>query len=211
MRIKAILAGVVICLGITSLGAQNTAAWFGTPVPPPLSDPRKPVMKYDEGFAPLQAHFAHRPGRSDDLLDGAALKKDHRRIVDFSLESLAAGDAVWGRRASTPAFMHTIEWTVGELKAAGLKDAAVERYPVQGTMWTPESWRVQIVGDPAFAAGTETVTLQSALPQAGGATIAGGSITAPVVFAGRGTDADLAGRDVSGKIAVVHVRPEPSL
>src|SRR5204862_542483 len=72
-------------------------------------------------------------------------------------------------------------------------------------------WRVQIVGDPAFGPGTETVTLQSALPQAGGATIAGGSITAPVVFAGRGTDADLAGRDVSGKIAVVHVRPEPSL
>jgi hypothetical protein len=75
----------------------------------------------------------------------------------------------------------------------------------------PQSWQVQIVGDPSFGAGTETVTLQSAFPQPGGATIPGGSVTAPVVFVGHGTDADLAGRDVKGKIAVVRVRPEPSL
>ncbi len=36
-------------------------------------------------------------------------------------------------------------------------------------------------------------------------------MTAPVVYVGHGTDADLAGRDLKGKIAVVHVRPEPSL
>ena len=70
---------------------------------------------------------------------------------------------------------------------------------------------MQLVGDPAFGAGTQTVTLQSAFPQPGGATIPGGSLTAPVVFVGHGTDADLAGRDVKGKIAVVRVRPEPSL
>ena len=64
---------------------------------------------------------------------------------------------------------------------------------------------------PAFGAGTQTVTLQSAFPQPGGASIPGGSLTAPVVYVGHGTDADLAGRDVKGKIAVVRVRPEPSL
>ena len=55
------------------------------------------------------------------------------------------------------------------------------------------------------------MTLQSAFPQPGGATIPGGSLTAPVVYVGHGTDADLAGRDLKGKIAVVRVRPEPSL
>src|SRR5262249_2945473 len=75
----------------------------------------------------------------------------------------------------------------------------------------PESWRVAVVGDEAFGAGTETVALQSAFPQPGGTTIAGGSLTAPVVYVGRGTDADLAGRDLTGKIAVLHVRPAPSL
>jgi hypothetical protein len=118
---------------------------------------------------------------------------------------------VWGRRAATPSFMHTIEWTVNEFKTAGLKDAMVEPYAVPAPMWVPQSWQLQIVGDPAFGPGTQTVTLQSAFPQPGGATIPGGSLTAPVMFVGHGTDADLAGRDVAGKIAVVRVRPEPSL
>ena len=112
--------------------ADDGTAWFGTPGPAPLSDPRKPVMKYDDVFAPLPAQFAHRPGKFDELLDAAALKADQKRIVGFSLESLGAGDKVWGRRAATPAFMHTIEWTVSEMKAAGLKDARVETFAVPG-------------------------------------------------------------------------------
>ena len=211
MRIRAVIVAFVLAIGLPSLTAQTAGPWFGTPLPPPASDPRQPVMKYGDGFAPLPVAFSHRPGRADDLLDGAALKRDQRRIVDFSLESLAAGDKVWGRRAATPAFMHTIEWTVNAFKSAGLESAAVESYPVSGSMWAPQSWRVQLGGDAAFGAGSETVTLQSAFPQPGGTTIPGGSITAPVVFVGHGTDADLAGRDVAGRIAVVHVRPEPSL
>jgi hypothetical protein len=201
---------LLLTLAAMPIAADNTA-WFGTSVPPGLSDPRKPVMQYDDVFAPLPAQFAHRPGKFDELLDGAALKADQKTIVGFSLESLDAGDKLWGRRAATPAFMHTIEWTVSAFKAAGLENAKVETYAVPGTMWVPRAWQVQIVGDPAFGAGTQTVTLQSAFPQPGGATIPGGSLTAPVVYVGHGTDADLAGRDVKSRIAVVRVRPEPSL
>ena len=207
---KILFVAAVAVLALTSVSAQN-AAWFGTPLPPPMSDPRKPILKYDDVLAPLPVHFAHRPGRSDETLDGAALKKDQQAIVGFSLESLAAGDKVWGRRAGTPAFMHTLEWTASTMKAAGLKDAHVEPFAVQGAMWTPTSWKVEIVADSAFGARSADVTLTSAFPQQGGATIPGGSATAPVIFVGHGTDADLAGRDVKGKIAVVHVRPEPSL
>ncbi len=190
--------------------AAEKTAWFGTPLPPPLSDPRQPIMKYDDAFRPLPVAFPHRPGRSDELLDGAALKADQKRIVGFSLESQNAGDKVWGRRAATPAFMHTLEWTVSEMKGAGLKDARVETFSA-GSMWVPKSWKVELQGDAAFGAGTETVALQSAFPQPGGVSIPGGSLTAPVVYVGHGTDADLAGRDVKGKIAVLRVRPEPSL
>jgi len=211
MRQRALLFLLAVVMAAMSTSAQDTSAWFGTPIPPAVSDPRRPVMKYDDVFAPVPVHFAHRPGRSDELLDGAALKKDQRKIVGFSLESLEAGDKVWGRRAATPAFMHTIEWSVNELKAAGLKDAAVETYAVPASMWVPQSWGLQVAGDPAFGAGTQSVTLQSAFPQPGGATIPGGSLTAPVMFVGRATDADLAGRDVKGKIAVLRIRPEPSL
>jgi peptidase M28-like protein len=204
---------LALMLGVAAfaLVSAQSPAWFGVAAPPPLSDPRKPVMKYDDVFAPLPTHFTHRNGRFDELLDGAALKNDHRTIVGFSLESLAAGDKIWGRRAGTPAFMHTVEWVANTMRSAGLKDAKVEPYAIQGSMWIPQSWQVELVADPAFGAGTNDVVLQSAFPQAGGATIPGGSLTAPVIFVGHGTDADLAGRDVGGKIAVVHVRPEPSL
>ena len=95
MSRRAVLIAFAVAVAFTSVGAQTTGPWFGTPLPPPLSDPRTPVMKYDDGFAPLPVAFPHRPGRGDELLDGAALKKDQRRIVDFSLESLVAGDPVW--------------------------------------------------------------------------------------------------------------------
>src|SRR5262245_48194546 len=187
---------------------QKPGPWFNTPLPPPLSDPRKPIMKYDDAFGPLPASFQHRSGRHDELLDAAAVKGDQKKVVGFSLESLNAGDKVWGRRAATPSFQHTLEWVVSEFKAAGLKDARVEPFGVTATMWVPQTWKVQLVGDPAFGPGTADVTLQSAFPQPSGATA---QVTAPVVYVGHGTDADLSGRDVRGKIAVVHVRPEPSL
>jgi hypothetical protein len=199
---------VLMFVAAIRIFAADSPAWFGTPLPPPVSDPRQPIMKHDDAFAPLPVQFAHRAGRHDELLDGAALKADHNRVVGFSLESLGAGDKVWGRRAATPAFMHTLEWTVNEFKAAGLKDAVVETFGVPAPMWVPQSWKVELAGDPAFGAGTENVTLQSAFPQPGGATA---NLTANLVYVGHGTDADLAGRDVKGKIAVVRVRPEPSL
>jgi hypothetical protein len=201
-----LLAAAVAAMPVVA----QSGAWFGTPLPPPLSDPRKPIMKHDDAFGPAPVQATHRT-RHDELLDGAALKADHKKIVGFSLESLGAGDKVWGRRAATPSFMHTLEWTVSEFRAAGLKDARVETFDVPAAMWLPQSWKVELIGDPAFGPGTQTVTLQSAFPQPGGATIAGGSVTAPLIFVGHGTDADLAGRDVKGKMAVVRVRPEPSL
>src|SRR5262249_3861929 len=191
---------------VAVVGSAENPAWLGTPLPPPLSDPRAPIMKYDDVFGALPAHFATRSGGFDELLSGAALKRDHRRIVDFSLESLAAGDTLWGRRAATPSFMHTIEGAVGELKAAGLADANVETFAVTTPMWVPRSWRLQVVGDEAFGAGSKTVTLQSAFPQPSGAGPADG-ITAPVVYVGHGSDADLAGPGGGGKDGGLRGRP----
>ncbi len=87
----------------------------------------------------------------------------------------------------------------------------MEKFAVPGTMWQATNWQVQLLGDPAFGAGTRSITLQSAFPQTGGVSTPPGGLTASLIFVGRGTAADLAGRDLKGKIAVVHVRPEPGL
>ncbi len=202
MRIVA--SGLMFVAAAAGLLGQSSA-WFGTPLPAGLSDPTKPVLHFDDAFPPVATKFPH--AANEEMLEGAALKKDLKIITGFSLQSYAAGDKIWGRRSATPAFQHTVEWVVEQFKAAGIGDAKVERFPVSAAMWEPRSWRVELIGDDAFGAGSHNVTLGSAFPQAGGS----GSVTAPVVFAGRGTEADLAGRDVKGKIAVIHVRPEPSL
>src|SRR3954451_14968033 len=150
---------MLLAAALAMPAAADNPAWFGTAGPAPLSDPRQPIMKYDDAFEPLPARFKHRAGKFDELLDAAALKADQKRVVGFSLESLGAGDKVWGRRAATPAFMHTLEWTVDAFRSAGLIDAKVESYAVPAPMWVPKSWQVQLVGDRSFGAGTETVTL----------------------------------------------------
>ena len=81
----------LIAVAVGAVMAAESPAWFGTPVPPGLSDPRKPIMKHDDAFLPLPVQFAHRPERHDDVLDGAALKADHKRIVGFSLAGPVIG------------------------------------------------------------------------------------------------------------------------
>ena len=203
-----VLSGVFATVMLIPSWAQ-TGPWFGTPPPPGVSDPTKPVMNYQASFAPLPVNFKHVPGRHDEILDGAALKRDHEKIISFSLDSYAAGDKVWGRRATTPAFQHVVEWTVNEFKTAGLKDAKVESFAVPGTMWVPQSWQLQLVGDSAFGAGSKNVTLGSAFPRRRGDHSGRQPYCAAdyvVVVRKR-----IWREETSKDMAVVHVRPEPSL
>src|SRR4051794_30114191 len=94
---------MLLAAALAMPAAADNPAWFGIAGPAPLSDPRQPIMKYDDAFEPLPARFKHRAGKFDELLDAAALKADQKRVVGFSLESLRAGDKVWGRRAAAPA------------------------------------------------------------------------------------------------------------
>ena len=155
-------------------------------------------MKYDDAFAPLPAQFAHRPGRFDELLDARRAEERIRRRSSASRSRASApatrcGAAARRRRRSCT----RIEWTVSEFKTAGLKDAAVETYRGAGA----DVGAAVVAGADRRRSGVrrrhaDTVTLQSAFPQPGGASIPGGRLTAPVVYVGHGTDADLAGRDV---------------
>jgi len=55
---KRVILFLLIGAAIATPRAADSTAWFGTPGPAPLSDPRKPVMKYDDTFAPVPATFA---------------------------------------------------------------------------------------------------------------------------------------------------------
>jgi hypothetical protein len=181
-------------------------AWFGRPLPGPVNDPTQPVVETITTDLPGDI-LRLGPGPKSSMLNGARIMEDVQRIVGFSLKSKDDGQYLWGRVSGTPAFMDTIEWAAAELKRAGLANAHIETF--EGTLTLPVSGSVRLLADPNFGAGSQDVELESAM--VGGRGPVNGTVTAPMLYLGRGTAADLTGRDVSGKVAVIHTTPDPGL
>jgi hypothetical protein len=199
----------------SSAGAQAPAvappspvsqAWFGQLLPGPASDGIAPP--YDTTHTDIGAYPAvFGPGPKNPVMAGRRVKEDLRTIVGFSLKSRANGEFLWGRISGMPAYYDTAKWAVEQLKAAGLKDAHLEDFTT--TLTVPIAGEVRVLGNSDFGVGTEDVTLKSVM--VGGRNAVNGTVTAPLLYVGRATDADLLGRDVKGKIAVLHSTPNPGM
>lgn len=186
---------------------SDAPAWFNLRLPGPETDPIKgPLGAADPRLPARPATFG--PGPMDPALAGAALHRDVATIVGFSHESRAAGDYLWGRVTGRPAYDKTVAWTAAELRRAGLADVRLE--PFHATRVSlPLSGEVRLIGIEAMGPGSRDIVLASAM--VGGDGPVDGMVTAPLIYAGQGLDADLAGRDLKGKIAVIVATPDPSL
>ena len=189
--------------------APTRTAWFGLPLPQPTSaspavrigerQPRPVTLPPGEPAAP---EFA-----------GAAIKADVATIVNFAKQGRSrkelGGDQMWGRVSGFPSATETVNWAAAEFRKAGIAEVRVQ--PIAQTagasLWIPLSWRVTLLGDPAFGAGTADFVLESALP-IGPSQIAGGTMTAPLVFVGSGQRSVVERLEVKGKIAVLLVVPQ---
>jgi hypothetical protein len=200
----ATLAAGLAALALTA-GSACAQAWFGVPTPGPVSPPDKPTFHAGPAsYGPAPAHV--RP--KDDArgaLAGDKLMAEVRRIVEFSLGSKAAGEPLYGRISGMPAEKKTVDWAVAKLKAAGLKDARAEAYPSEAPLWLPVSFEARVTSE-----GNPDVVLASAMPIRN-KTVKPATAEGPLVFAGRGSAAELANLDVKGKVAVVNVVPDDSL
>jgi hypothetical protein len=202
------VAGLAAMAAVTALaGAAHAQAWFGVPTPGPLSPVDKPTFVTNaDAYGPIPAPPGLRP--KDDAtgaLKGPRMFEDVKTIVGFSLARRDAGDPLWGRISGLPGESATVQWAVAQLKAAGLKDAHAETYISENPLWLPKTWEVRL-----RAEGSPDVVLASAVPVRN-PTTKPMSATAPLIFAGRGTPAELANLDVKGKIAVINVVPDDSL
>jgi hypothetical protein len=198
-----------VALGLTlagGAGAAQAQAWFGQPLPGPLNDPAQPVVETLKTDLPGDV-LRLGPGPKSPLLNGERIKQDVRTIVGFSLESRASGQFLWGRVSGTPAYMSTVEWAAAELRKAGLSDVRIETFT--GPLTLPVSGEIRMLADQASGDGARDVVLQSAM--VGGRGPVNGSAEAPLIYLGRATEADIAGRDVRGRVAVIHTKPDPSL
>jgi hypothetical protein len=201
---------VSVCAAFTSLTAHADGPWFGLPLPGALSDPDKPVVAIGPTLETAGPQYP-KPKDPHGVLGGPQLMADVHHIIQFSIDSRTAGDAMWGRVSGTPAEIHTVEWAASRFKALGLRDAHVETFPIDAALWFPTHWELRLIANPAMGPGSGDVVLQSAFPEGNGQTTASEGVAGPLVFIGRGTPAEMANVDVHGKIAVLHVVLNDSL
>ncbi len=189
--------------------APVDAAWFGLRLPPGANagpavragtrPPRPVVLPSGESRA---AYF-----------DGAAIKDDVATIVGFASAAREGREIgtgqMWGRISGFPSSRRGVAWSVDQFRAAGISDVRTQEIvqDAKSELWLPLSWRVQLLGDPAFGPGSADVVLTSALPVSP-STVPGGTLTAPLVYVGTASPAVLQHIDVKGKIAVQLIVPQ---
>ena len=214
MRITIVLA-LATLLCARHAGAQTgTAAaavkapWFGLPLPGGTSAPAVLV-----GTRPPRP-VALPPGESPAKeFDAAAMKADVQTIVQFAVNSRARKEVgsgqMWGRISGFPSSDTTVAWAADQFRQAGIKEVRIQ--PIaqdpRASLWLPLTWKVTLLADPAFGPGTQDLVLESALP-VGPSQLAGGTLTAPLVYVGAASPAVLSHIDVTGKIAVQLVVPQ---
>jgi hypothetical protein len=188
---------------------RTDGPWFGVTLPPPAGKDPAVIVG---GRAPLP--FVMPPGEAKSPeLSGAAIRADVEKIVGFATESRTTHEVgsgqLWGRISGLPSSLKTVDYVASQFRAAGIADVKVQ--PIEQdpktTFWFPLSWEVRLLANDAFGPGTADVVLQSALPVTP-STIAGGTLTAPLVYVGDGSPAVLQHIDVKGKIAVQLVVPQ---
>ena len=86
-------------------------------------------------------------------------------------------------------------WCAGEaeqLRAAGIEDVRLQHFDQQqgSSLWLPERWELRLLANAAFGTDSADVVLETAMALAP-SEIPGGQLTAPIVYVGRGSPAEL--------------------
>jgi hypothetical protein len=189
--------------------AAAAEPWFGVPLPPGLTPHTLEVIA-ERGAAPA---VVPRGEEQYGELAGARILADLETIVGFSRESRTSREVgeglLWGRITGLPSGTRTVEWAAAELRRAGIPGVEAQRFgQAEGaSLALPLSWEVRLLADPAFGAGSRDVVLESAMPLTA-TSLPEAGLTAPVVYVGTASAAELTHIDVRGKVAVQKASPQ---
>ena len=207
LPIMAVTLWASVALAQSTATRERSGAWFGLTLP--TSTPAPAVKVGTRPPRPAE------PAAKADDFSGDAIKRDVATIVGFAQAARASKEIetgqMWGRIAGFPSSDKTVEWSLDQFRKAGISD--IRTQPIaqdpKSALWLPLSWRVTLVGDPAFGEGSKDVVLTSALPLAPSSGSGGGlGMSAPLVYVGSANPSVLQHIDVKGKIAVQLVVPQ---
>jgi hypothetical protein len=181
-------------------------AWFGLKLPDDhqrRSDTDRTAYLSPD-LAPLSLQIPA-DTQSANNISGTEIYQHLQNIVDVTLQNRSADEKYWGRIAGNAAERATADYIAEQFREYGLADVRTET--VQGErQWRPDDWQVTLIGESGFGAGTSDYTFTSAFPavQLEAEAMDIRNLQAELIYVGLGRPADLIGRDVTGKIAVVH-------
>src|ERR1051326_5596951 len=181
------MASVTVLL-IALGGAQQPA-----PVRLPAPEPARALYALDTAFLewplpPTAKAYADIDGRHlhTYVVDQAAISRRYRD---------QGHPQFWGRITGTSGDAESAEWLAGHFKRIGLSDRRIQPIDLP-PQWMPESWTIT-----ATSGGTTLQLDRSAEPAYGSPRTPGDGLDVEAVWAGTGSEADFAGRDVRGTAA----------
>lgn len=196
--------------------SSGSPAWFTLVMPGPATEQVLDFSKVD-----LPMNPAPSVGAATELT-GAKAHRYLEDVVGFAEETRAAGIRNWGRLASSSAAEKTVDYVASQFREAGLTEIVKTTVPFSGPEPQVTDWKVTLIGAPEFGAGSGDVELKSAFPMEPRPEGPPGapsdatppsklSVTAPVVYIGDGTAAQIATADIRGKVAVLRAEPAPGV
>ncbi len=107
----------------------------------------------------------------------------------------------WGRIVGTSGDVADAQWLLTQYRRIGLTDIRLQTVKFFAPQWSARSWSITLT------AGAKTAQLASAQPSYGSPTTDGKELDLEIVYAGLGSAADFAGRDVRGKAVLLVKAP----
>ena len=176
--------------------------------PPDIDSFRNSIEKFEsEQFIKFKADPAQRPDADMNELYGSVNGDNVFEyltvLTNFSVQSKEDGNALWGRIAGSVYEQRATEYVASKFKEWGMEHVRIQEFNLTSGDWHLEKAALQVqVGNSTDAwvnLGTTTTPYPSGVTSDEG-------ILAPLQYVGLGTIADLRGRDLSGKIILLHVR-----
>jgi len=201
MRIRhvgLVSAAAIAIVGVT-ISAQNPPA-RGRGVPPappnPLGQPLLDPAGHVRDDAIIHAPLAPADAKYADL-DGRRMKDILKEIVAISDKNRDAGEVFWGRNVGTSAHAATQDWVEAYFRKNSLQNIHRQSFDLRPQWFAGKDWEV------SFTSGGKSYKLPSARPAQGMPSTPPGGLELDLVWAGTGTAADFAGRDVKGKAVLI--------
>ena len=164
---------------------------------------RFPVLGLDKPTRPINA-----VGEASSDITAAEIEGYMERLLDISVRSRAAGDILWGRVQGTKWEREALSWAADTLRSFGIDDVRQDQFGVRRPLWTPTRNELEVIDAPTFDDGETHVFADAVTPFTSAVTPPGG-VLGDVIYVGEGTAAELAGRDLTGRIVLLRATGFP--